>query len=100
MTSILSSDFHFLVTEAFIQNLVQIGTAVSEIIMFDFLYVHNLGQWSRNDLTFNSHISSYIQSDVCSYYLSGHKLQLFLKNPLFSLFPIEKPKFPNSIAVE
>ena len=29
---------------------------------------------------------------VCSYYLSGHWLQEFLKNPLFSLFPIEKLK--------
>ena len=27
--------------------------------------------------------------------LSGHRLQQFLKNPLFSLFPIEKHKLPN-----
>ena len=46
-------------------------------------------------LTFNTHISSYIQLDVCSYYFSGHWLQLFLKTPLFSFFPIEKPKLPN-----
>ena len=32
---------------------------------------------------------------VCIYQLSGHRLQYFLKNPLFSLFPIEKPTFPN-----
>ena len=25
--------------------------------------------------TFNTHISTYIQLDVCSYYLSGHWLQ-------------------------
>ena len=46
-------------------------------------------------LTFSTHISSYIQLDVCSYLLSGRWLQYFLKNPLFSLFPIEKPKLPN-----
>ena len=89
----MSSDFHFLVPEAFIQNLVQIYTVVSEKIQFELLYVHNLGQ--EMTLTFNTHISSYIQLDVCSYYLSGHWLQSFLKNPLFSLSPIDKPKLPN-----
>ena len=56
----------------FIQNC-QNGTVVSEKIRFGFLYVHDLGPRSRNDpgLQF-SHI-----------------------NPLFSLFPIEKPKFQN-----
>ena len=49
-TSIMSSDFHFLVPESFIQNFVQIGTVVSEKIQFEFLYVHNLGPRSRNDL--------------------------------------------------
>ena len=29
--------------KAFIQNLVQISTVVSEKIQFDFLYVHDLG---------------------------------------------------------
>ena len=46
----MSSDFHFLVPEAFIKNLVQIGTVVSEKIWFEFLYVHDLGPRSRNDL--------------------------------------------------
>ena len=42
---------------AFIQNLVQIGTVVSEKIQFEFLYVHNLGPRSRNDLDLQySHI--------------------------------------------
>ena len=36
--------------EAFIQNLVQIGTVVSEKIWFKFLYLHDLGPRSRNDL--------------------------------------------------
>ena len=36
--------------KACIQNRVQIGTLVSEKIRFEFLYVHDLGQRSRNDL--------------------------------------------------
>ena len=37
--------------KAFIKNLVQIGKlVVSEKIRFEFLYVHNLGPRSRNDL--------------------------------------------------
>ena len=43
--------------KAFIQNLVQIGTVVSEKIQFEFLYVHNLGPRSRNDFDLQySHI--------------------------------------------
>ena len=51
-------------------------------------------------LTFITHISSYIQLDVCSYYLSGHWLQSFLKNPLFSLSPIDKPVTKFDLAVK
>ena len=36
--------------KAFIKNLVQIGTVASEKILFEFLYVHDLGPRSRNDL--------------------------------------------------
>ena len=52
VTSIMSSDFHFLVPDlkAFIKNFVQIGRVVSEKIWFEFLYVHDLGPRSRNDL--------------------------------------------------
>ena len=46
----MSSDFHFLKPEAYIKNLVQIGKVVSEKIKFEFLYVHDLGPRSRNDL--------------------------------------------------
>ena len=46
----MSSDFHFLVPEAFIKNLVEIGEVVSEKTQFEFLYVHDLGPRSRNDL--------------------------------------------------
>ena len=45
--------------------------------------------------TFNTHIPSDAQLVVCIYQLLGHRLQCFLKNPLFSLFPIEKPKVTN-----
>ena len=50
VTSIMSSDFYFLVPESFHKKLVQIGKVVSEKIRFDFLYVHDLGPRSRNDL--------------------------------------------------
>ena len=40
-------------------------------------------------LTFNTNISSLNQL------FSGHRLQKFLKIPLFSLSPIEKPKLQN-----
>ena len=50
VTSIMSSDCHFLVSESFHKNLVQIGKVVSEKIRFEFLYVHDLGPRSRNDL--------------------------------------------------
>ena len=42
--------FISLYLKAFIKNLVQIGKVVSEKIQFEFLYVHDLGPRSRNDL--------------------------------------------------
>ena len=50
VTSIMSSDFYFLVPESFHKNLVQISTVVSEKIRFEFLYILDLGPRSRNDL--------------------------------------------------
>ena len=50
VTSIMSSDFHFLVPENIQKKLAQIGKVISEKILFEFLYVHNLGPRSRNDL--------------------------------------------------
>ena len=56
--------FISLYLKAFIQNLVQIGTVVSEKIQFEFLYVHNLWPSSRNDLDLQySHI--FIHSIRC-----------------------------------
>ena len=49
VTSIMSSDFYFLVPESFFKYLVHIGKVVSEKIRFEFLYVHDLGPRSRND---------------------------------------------------
>ena len=42
--------FISLYLKALIQSLVQINTAVSEKIRFEFLYVHDLGPRSKNDL--------------------------------------------------
>ena len=42
--------FSFPCTESYHKDLVQIGTVVSEEIWFEFLYVHDLGPRSRNDL--------------------------------------------------
>ena len=50
VTSIMSSDFISLKLKAFIKNLVQSGKVVFEEIGFEFLYVHDLGPRSRNDL--------------------------------------------------
>ena len=67
VTSIMSSDFHFLVLKSFHKKLVQIGTVVSEKIRFEFLYVHDLKHktyktWKiygkEMTLTFNTHIPS------------------------------------------
>ena len=53
--------FISLYLKAFIKNLVQIGTVVSEKIRFEFLYVHDLGPRSRNDLDLQYlHIPTYI----------------------------------------
>ena len=46
----MSSDFYFLVLESFHKNLVQIDEVISEEIRYEFLYVHDLGPRSRNDL--------------------------------------------------
>ena len=42
--------FISLYLKVFIQNLVLIGTVVSEKILFEFLYVHDLGPRSRNHI--------------------------------------------------
>ena len=58
--------FISLYLKAFIQNFVQNGSVVSEKIRFEFLYVHDLGPRSRNDLDLQySH--TFIKSFSCLY---------------------------------
>ena len=60
VTSIMSSDYHFPVTESFQKKLVQIGNVNSEKNWFEFVYVHDLGPRPRNDLDLQySHIFIY-----------------------------------------
>ena len=65
--------FFSLYLKAFIKNLVQIGTVVSEKIRFEFLYVHDLGPKSRNDLDLQySH--TFIYSSRCLLLLTFRSL--------------------------
>ena len=68
VTSITLTNFLLFVQnlKAFIQNLVQKGTVVSEKVWFEFLYVHDLGPRSRNDLDLQySH--TFMKSISCLY---------------------------------
>ena len=67
VTRIMLTNFHFLVPKSFhIQNLVQNGPVVSEKIWVEFLYVHDLGPRSRNDLDLQySH--TFMKSMSCLY---------------------------------
>ena len=53
--------FISLYLKAFIKNLVQIGKVISEKIRFEFLYVHDPGPRSRNDLDLQ-----YSHTFICS----------------------------------
>ena len=64
---------YFLVPESFHKKLVQIGTVVSEKILFEFLYVHDIGPMSRNALDFKcSH--TFIYSIRCLLLLTFRSL--------------------------
>ena len=67
----MSSDFHFLVPESFQKNLVQISTVVSEKIPLEFLYVHDPGPRSRNDLDLQ-----YSHTLIYSITMSGNTLRV------------------------
>ena len=71
--------------------MVKIGIAVSEKIWLEFLYVHDLGPRSRNDLELQySH--TFIYSIRCQLLITFRSLAAIVsENQLFSLFPIEKP---------
>ena len=64
----MSSDFHFLVPESFHKKVVQIGTAVSEKIRFEFVYIHDLGPRSRNDIDLQ-YLHTFIYSIRCLFLL-------------------------------
>ena len=85
----MSSDFHFLVLESFHTKFGSDQHSIIEKIRFEFLNVHDLGQRSRNDLDLQySHI--FLKS-ICLRSLAA----IVSENPMFSLFPIEKPKLSN-----
>ena len=81
--------------KAFIKKLVQIGKVVSEEIRFEFLYVHDLGPRSRNDLDLK-YSRTFICSIRCLLLLTFRSLAAIVseKSTVFT-FPIEKPKSPN-----
>ena len=56
--------FISLYLKAFIKNLVQIGKVVSEEIRFEFLYVHNLGPRSSNDVDLQ-YSRTFMMSIIC-----------------------------------
>ena len=66
VTSIMSSDFHFLVPESFHTNLIQNGQVVSEKIRFEFLYVYNLGPRSSKDIDLQ-YLHTFMKSISCLY---------------------------------
>ena len=76
----MSSDFISLYLKAVIKNLVQIGKVVSEKIRFEFLYVHDLGPRSRNDL------------DLQYSYIFIYLIRCLLLEPLWSLAAIVSEK--------
>ena len=85
----MSSDFPFLVPESFQHNLVQVGKVVSEKIRFEFLYVHELGTRSSNDLDLQySH--TFIYSMRCLLLLTFRSLAAIVSEIFtVSLIPLE-----------
>ena len=81
----------------YIQKLVKNDIVVSEKNIFYFSYINGLGSRSRNDLDLQySH--TFINSTSCLHLPTFRShAAIVSENPLFSLFPIEKPKFPNLI---
>ena len=81
--------------KAYIQNLVKNHLMVSEKSMFKFSYVNGLGPRSRNDLDLQ--YSHTIINSMSCLHLPTFRSQASIvsENPLFALFPIEKPKLQN-----
>ena len=76
--------------------MIQNDRVVSEKMWFEFLYVHDLGPRSRNGLGLQ--YSHTFMKPISCLYLPTFRTQASIvseKSTVFSLFPIEKPKFPN-----
>ena len=75
------------------KSLVQIGKLVSEKIRFEFLYVHDLGPRSRNDIDLQySYIFIYLIR--CLLLLTFRSLAAIVSEKS-TAFPIDNPKLPN-----
>ena len=75
--------------------MVEICTAVSEKIQFEFLYVHDLGPRSNNDLDIQYSLT-FIYSFRCLLLPTFRSLAATVsEKSTVSLFPIEKPMLPN-----
>ena len=87
VTSILSSNFHFLVPESFHKKLVQMGKVVSEQIRFEFLYLLDLGPRSRNDLDLQ-YSRTFIHPIRCQLLLTFRSLAAIVseKSTVFTFF--------------
>ena len=91
VTSNISVGFYFHVPKIFYTKYDSNDPAVSEkkpvlIFICKWLWA-KVEKWHWPSILPLSHLV------VCYYRLSGHRLLYFLKNPLFSLFPIENHKF-------
>ena len=63
--------------------------------MFKFSYINDLRSRPRNDLDFQ-YAHTFINFTSCLHLPTFRShAAIVSENPLFSLFPIEKPKFPN-----
>ena len=89
------SDFHFLVPESFHTDLFQIGRVVSEKIQFEFLYIHDLGPRSRNDLDLQ-YSNTFIYSIRCLLPPNVRSLAAIVsEKSTVSTFPIKSLSYQN-----
>ena len=83
----MSSDFHFLVLESFHTKFgSDQHSSISEKIQFEFLYVHDLGPRSRNDLDLQ--YSHFFIKSICLRSLAAivsEKSTVFTKLPNLTL---------------
>ena len=88
VTRIMLTNFHFLVPESFHTKIwFRMGPVVSEKIRFEFLYVHDLGPRSSNDLDLQySH--TFMKSISCLYILTFRSLASIVseKSTVFPFF--------------